>query len=403
MGVLDTVLEYKRLKEAQEGSDLQAIPQALQAFTTAKLAAHEGMLKDLTVKLAGAKQGLMVDTNTGMITPDASLVQSQPVAMIGEDGTIKITGAVPKGTKTVTESSLAPRAGTQDLTKLKLTGDDTLTGPEYLESIKKTNPAYYNDLQLALNGTLDITKNAGRGGMGAKQMAADLAQATMDENGQPTFDPSQAAVRANVYKFFASGNGAQKMQSANRLIGHLGTLKDKFAILDPGQFPSANAFKNFMSTEAGKSALLEVQTALVPVSNEAATLFKGQGNSSQVAEGEIKHFRELVKGGNISDEQVQGFTKTLLELAASQVGALNQTLTNAPGTPIPMSLFTKEAVSRLKEFGLTPEKFTHYGQEKEADSSSASNKTEFDTPEEADASGLPAGTIVKVKGRRYQI
>lgn len=51
MGILDSVLEYKKQKEAQESADLQAIPQALLAFQTGRQQAQKNYLDSLTTQM----------------------------------------------------------------------------------------------------------------------------------------------------------------------------------------------------------------------------------------------------------------------------------------------------------------------------------------------------------------
>jgi len=300
MGVLDSVLQYKAQREAQSRADIQAIPQGIEAFINAKNVAHTSLLNDLNTKITAARYGYNVDTNKGTLSKDPSLMPSTMGYMLDPStGTLQPMMApggqspamIPHGTKITTKPQ------NQDVTKIQLTGDPSLSGDAYLQDIKSKNPAYYNDLQMALNGTLDTTKQGGRSGMKAAQIQADAAQATLDQNGQPTFDPSQAAMRAGVYKDFTSGKVAAPVRSSNLLIQHMGTLSDAMKGLDPGQFPSVNAFNNFLKTQAGQGAITAVKTAMEPVSSEAATLFKGQGNSSQVADSAIQRFEgTLAKG-----------------------------------------------------------------------------------------------------------
>lgn len=399
MGVLDTVLAYKQQKDAQQNADLTAIGPALTAFNTAKQASHKSLLEDLTVKIAGAKEGLAVDTNTGILTPDATLQAQKPVYQIGADGTLTYNGSVDKN------AVIKSPPTNQDVTQIKLFGDPALKGPAYLADVMKKNPAYGNDLTQVINGTLDTTKNGGRNGMKAAQLQADAAQALMDENGTSSFDPSQAGVRAAVYKAFTSGNESNNMASANKIISHTGTLSDAMKELDPGQFPDVNSFNNWIKSKAGQAAITKVRTAFEPVSSEVQTYFKGQGNSSQIADSAIQRFEKSVnQGENLSPEAFKGFRDTILKLVSSRLGASIGKLTNSPGAPIPITLFNPEAQSRLKEFGIQPEKFGSYGQDtSNSDNASGSSQKSFDTTDAADKSGLKPGTIVLVKGRRYQI
>lgn len=374
MGVLDTVLAYKAQKDSENNADLKSIGPAMTAFQTAKNAAHTSLLQDLTVKIAGAKQGLAVDTERGLLTPDATLEPARSVYQIGQDAsgnpTLIDTGSVKKND--IVKS--APSVANQDVTKIKLYGDPNLKGQEYLQDVMKKNPAYGNDLTQVINGTLDTTKNGGRNGMKAAQLQADAAQALMDENGVSTFDPSQAGVRAAVYKAFTSGNESNQMKSANQLIVHTGTLSDAMKALDPGQFPDVNAFNNWLKSKAGQGTITAVKTALEPVSSEAQTLFKGQGNSSQIADSAIQRFEAAINKGNLSPEQFEAFRTTLMKLTSSRLGTALQKLTNSPGAPIPITLFNPEAQARLREFGINPEQFSKYGNAKDTSTSDTSQK-----------------------------
>lgn len=58
MGILDSVLAYKKEKEAQESADLQAIPQALAAFQVGRQQAQKSYLDDLTTQMQLQKFGI---------------------------------------------------------------------------------------------------------------------------------------------------------------------------------------------------------------------------------------------------------------------------------------------------------------------------------------------------------
>lgn len=75
MGILDSVLEYKRQKEAQQNADIQAIPQALQAFQAGRQMAQKNLIDELTLKVSAAKSGLDINTANGQITQNPSLLQ----------------------------------------------------------------------------------------------------------------------------------------------------------------------------------------------------------------------------------------------------------------------------------------------------------------------------------------
>ena len=387
MGTLDSILAYKQAKEAQESSDIQAIPSALIAFTSARQAAHKSLIDDLTVKIAGAKQGLAVDTERGMITPDATLQANQGgnILQVGNDGEVTVVGQYGKRDKVLKQS---PPAGGGDLTKLKLTGDETLSGEDYINSIQ--NKAYQNVLRNALDGKIDPRKDTSLRGINRAQLEADLIQA------DPSYDPSEPQVRQKVYQAFTSGPESRSMRSANLLIQHTGTLSDAMKQLDPGQFPSVNAWNNWIKSEAGKGAITAVKTALEPVATEAATLFKGQGNSSQIADSAITRFEDTINKGNLSPEQFQSFRNTLMSLVASRVGGLADSISKSPGSRIPVSVFNPEAIERLKEFGIDPAKFSGYKAD-ETETGKVS-KTDFNSIEEAKSANLPDGTKITIKG-----
>lgn len=69
MSTLDSVLEYKRQKEAQESADIAAIPSALAAFQAGRQLAQENSLKRLTLQSTLATKGLEIAQDpSGMYT-----------------------------------------------------------------------------------------------------------------------------------------------------------------------------------------------------------------------------------------------------------------------------------------------------------------------------------------------
>ena len=96
MGVLDTILAYKKQKDAEANADLQAIPQAAMLYQQGQQQRFDNQIKMLTTQASLAKSGYTVGKN-GQLVRDQSIAQMNPVFTIDDQGNLVQSGNVPKG------------------------------------------------------------------------------------------------------------------------------------------------------------------------------------------------------------------------------------------------------------------------------------------------------------------
>lgn len=116
MSVLDSVLQYKARKEAQEAQAAQAIPQAVQAFIAGRQQQIENQNSMLNTQINAAKAGFRIDN--GQLVQDEKLMESasKNVLFMDEKGNLAVAGNVgkrdivkqlPQSVEQIKEKSLA--------------------------------------------------------------------------------------------------------------------------------------------------------------------------------------------------------------------------------------------------------------------------------------------------------
>lgn len=180
----------------------------------------------------------------------------------------------------------------------------------------------------------------------------------------PTYDEKQYATRAAMQKYITTGAGSATITAANTLIKHLKLLSDA-ALKLPGThggtvagvpqgargFTPANALRNSIASTFGSSAVSNFMTEAQAVASEAAKVYKG---SASPAEGEIQDFKKQLNP-NMSDEQIQGVVKSLIDLMAGKISTLADNYTSTMGKPGDYRVLTPDSVSVLKQMGIDPQ------------------------------------------------
>jgi hypothetical protein len=165
----------------------------------------------------------------------------------------------------------------------------------------------------------------------------------------PGYDASQFPARNKIRAAFTSGQEARNITSANTALAHLGTMYDSAEKLDNAAFRRFNTFANWLSVEAGKPTVKPFQLSRIAVSEELARLFKG----GVATEGEAKQWEQAINSAD-SPAQLRESIKTVTELLASRVSALEDTYTRGMGKPPDKPLVSEKARKVLDKISGVP-------------------------------------------------
>lgn len=159
----------------------------------------------------------------------------------------------------------------------------------------------------------------------------------------PTYDGTQFAARNKTQGAFASGKEAASITSFNTAIGHLGSLYDAAEKLGNADFRGYNTFSNWLSKQSGKDTVKPFELAHIAVSEELAKALKG----GVAAQGEVARWEKAINDAD-SPQQLRTAIRTITELLASRINALEDQYKDAMGRP-PSSPFIREKSRKVLE------------------------------------------------------
>lgn len=215
MGVLESVLEYKKQKEAEANAQWEAIPTAVNTFIAAKQAAQKSLLDELTTRatlqklqLDSQRQPLELEKLRQDVDPNSPerLFKRQELAL-NEQKTMAQSGFAPVSKQELLQQTPRQRRATLGnrqegvVTGKYFVKDPTLGKQVEIGQDENGNPIYASKSQAAYNKSLDTQTN--------KQF----------ENLNNTLDWSKQ-VRS------AYGVTAQGLHRAERLEGLVSRYKD---------------------------------------------------------------------------------------------------------------------------------------------------------------------------------
>jgi hypothetical protein len=350
MSILESVLNYKAKKDAEQAQAANAIPQAVAAFISGRQQQVENQQKDTMLKIQAANAGYT----------------------LGADGSLI---ADPNSDKNIIKQLQAQSliSGIQ-LKNAQLGMYGGVNG----QGISPNDPT----VQAIIQGRTDINS-----------LPRQSRQAYLDAANQidPTLDTNVAKARAGMRKDFTSGKYSQMINAANTAIGHMGTLADKFQALGNTDIPLVNAGKNALSEAIGNPQVTGARTVVTALSSELQRVYR------QVGAGSVEEIKQWEKNFpfNGSPKQQKEALDTAAELLASKTNTSQDQWNSVMGIPMDVPFLNDKAKGTLQKLGVA-DKF-QFGE------GASSKSNEFATPAEADAAGLPAGTIVLVGGRKYKI
>lgn len=225
--------------------------------------------------------------------------------------------------------------------------------------------------------TIDPASQSSRGNK--RGMLVGLAKEV-----DPSYDQMQYKTRSDYRNEFSKGKIGANVRSFNTAIQHLAELNDASQKTPSNPIQPIEAGQRILTQKlAGDSpealAMQSENSALTAVSGELANIFKNSGGTDQEIE---KWFRAY--NPNATRAAKQQFIKTGIELMKGRVGSLDADYERVMGKKNTNPLISKESEAAMQRIG-------------------GGQGRSFNSPEEADASGLPAGTVVSVQGRKYQI
>ena len=145
----------------------------------------------------------------------------------------------------------------------------------------------------------------------------------------PTYDATQYVARNKTQSDFSpSGKSGKNITSFNTAIGHLGTLYDASERLDNSAFRGYNNFANWLSRQTGQPTVKPFEVARIAVSAELATALKG-GVATQ---GEVEQWEKTINAAD-SPQQLRATIKTIVELMASRIQAMEDSYTGQMNRP----------------------------------------------------------------------
>lgn len=220
---------YKALIEAGVPPNLaQAAlgnPAIMQSVTSNYLGDRKGELKEIGVDRYGNKLWGIFDPFTKTIKPVAdALTPAASATTTREAG-----GGAPSapGSSTATDISAAQRTGLAvGGTNGPVTAENDITGPDYLERLKETDPAYARQVEQVLNG--DAAMPTGR--QAQTPFGRKLRQDVLTV--EPGASDSDFSTRQKTQADYTSGNSAKVTKSINTTLHHAETLERAIKDLD---------------------------------------------------------------------------------------------------------------------------------------------------------------------------
>lgn len=238
MGVLDSVLDYKRRKDAEREAIFSAPATALSNFVAQKQQAQQvqqkSLLDEMTLKLSGAKSGFDVDILGRKITPNPLL---QEATMNNINIFNPLTGEIE--TKSVPKGPVRNALPLEDRQKIKAMESDVsmslsekkiglptadqrnqrqqmvsaLESVDYLERLAKDVPSGYEGMLSSLKGTASRGETDTGTKQYEKEMKAAAVQIYRAKTGDTRLSDQDAAARAYPLLWNPSEGGKLKKSS----------------------------------------------------------------------------------------------------------------------------------------------------------------------------------------------
>lgn len=243
MGILDSVLEYKKYKDAQDSADITAIPSAINAFNVGQQQAKKSQLDLLTNQITAAKSGMRVTQDKSGaygLQPDPTLQQAGGgnVLLVGNDGQVELAGQYGKKDKvfkkSLSKDEIRERAEVQgdvsvDVAKRKaelptaeaknkkFEIDNALQSVDFLESLANKVPAGYAGIVSSGKGFVTRGETETDTKQYEKEVKAAAAQIYRAYTGDTRLSDEDAAARAYPLLWDPSEGEKLKKSSFERL------------------------------------------------------------------------------------------------------------------------------------------------------------------------------------------
>lgn len=211
---------------------------------------------------------------------------------------------------------------------------------------------------------------------------------------QANFDGNRFAVNRTTANDFARSTGTGgKLDSVNRIAGHLGVLEDLYNNLNNTNYVPANELKNIFQNLTGKQYPGSTQVAAQMIGTEAIK------SMTNVGAGGVDERENLSKafGPNGTPEGQKTAISTIQALVAEQAKdlAMRGARGGLKGVYTPGQYFSPEAIQR---YGLVDPKVAPPAAAVAAPVVGGGGPQSFKTEAEAEAAGLKSGTKVIIGG-----
>lgn len=200
----------------------QRSPDIMKSVTANYLSDRKGELKEIGVDRYGNKIMGIFDPFTKKITPVSAALENPSTVTAAAGAPSGPAGPVPAGTPT----DVSSQARTPSPLNGPVTAENDITGPDYLERLKESDPAYARQVEQVING--DAAMPTGRQAM--TPLGRKLRQDVLTV--EPGASDSDFATRQATQKSYTSGNDAKVTKSINTTLHHAETLERAINELD---------------------------------------------------------------------------------------------------------------------------------------------------------------------------
>jgi hypothetical protein len=156
-----------------------------------------------------------------------------------------------------------------------------------------------------------------------------------------------------------TGNIARNSRAISTTISHMETLKRTSEELGNVGWKDANAVRNWISQRKGDPEVGNLVTTINAVATEKAAVLKG-GNAAPTQE-EIEHEREAIYT-SMSQQQIDGYIRTSVEILGGRMGALANQLRSIPNAPLEFQIISPNAKEILEKWGFDYNKYINGGE-----------------------------------------
>lgn len=276
----------------------------------------------------------------------------------------------------------------QGNTNVKPFGDDTKTGPEYLQTLTGGNADIVKGL---LNGTVQLpTGTALKNGFWQSALASA-------KRADPTWNQAAYKQYADTRKFMTTGQGGKLINSINTGAQHLQKLVEDINALDNSNVRPLAAAGNYLSSNLGGQAVTNFTGDLTPVASELASIYKNGGTPTDQ---ETQHWREALSP-NMSRGQQLNVVRGWIDLLAGKLNATHDQY-RAAMSPLsdPLNVINPEAAQALEQVTQLANTVSTTGQHE----APAPNQAPINAPGRQAAPATHAvGDIITHDGKQYRV